>query len=95
MARYCQNVLGYKESRKHSSPHIRTAVRIAVIYDHLVHRKPIKQMIQEYGVNYSTIRHILAQYYLFGRVQVRQFKYKGSFDNDFRRSIFESPSGNL
>ena len=31
-------------------------------------------MIQKYGVNQSTIRHILAQYYLFGRTESLKFK---------------------
>ena len=39
-------------------------------------------MIRDHEVNYSTIRHILAQYYLFGRTEGRKFKYKGKFDQD-------------
>ena len=38
-------------------------------------------MVQEHAVNYSTIRHILAQYYLFGRTEARKYKYKGRFLN--------------
>ena len=37
-------------------------------------------MIRDHDVNYSTIRHILAQYYLFGRAEGRKFKHKGKFD---------------
>ena len=36
--------------------------------------------------NYSTIRHILLQYYLYGRTDVRKFRQKGSFyDQEFSK----------
>ena len=35
-------------------------------------------MIKEYQVNYSSIRHILMLYYLFGRVDQRKFKLRSS-----------------
>lgn len=47
-----------------------------------MHRKGVRDMISEYNVNYSTIKHILAQYYLFGRIEGRKFKYRGAFGTD-------------
>lgn len=49
-------------------------MRIAIIFDHAVHRKIVKRIIRDHGINYSTLRHILIQYYLFGRTDVRKFR---------------------
>ena len=72
--RYNHNVLGYRFSRRNICPLLDTEKRIAIIYDHIIHRLNIKQLIKDYQVNYSTIRHILAQYLLYGRTEVRKFK---------------------
>ena len=52
-----------------------------------MHRKLVRDMVKEYGVNYSTIWHIIAQYYLFGRVQGRKFKSKGSKASEGHHTI--------
>ena len=60
---------------------IDTTKRVAIIYDHLILKKSVKQIIDEYDVNYSTVRHILMQYYLFGRTDIRKFRLdKCQFD---------------
>ena len=46
-------------------------------------------MIQKYGVNYSTLRRILATYYLFGLVQRRKFKINRMYLEEYQ-TIFES-----
>ena len=61
-------MLGYRSQRSRNRQLIGTAKRVAIIYDHAIHGKGIREMILEYEVNYSTIRHILMLYYLFGRV---------------------------
>ena len=48
--------------------------RVAIIYDHAIHKKPVKQIIQDHNLNYSTVRHILLQYFLFGRTDIRKFR---------------------
>lgn len=53
---------------------IDTPKRVAIIFDHLIHKKSARQIIQDHGTNYSTVRHILMQYYLFGRTDVRKFR---------------------
>ena len=55
-------MLGYRQERSRNRLSVTTAKRVAIIYDHVVHAKGIRQMILEYGVNYSTIRHILMLY---------------------------------
>ena len=34
----------------------------------------MKQIIQDHAINYSTLRHVLIQYYLFGRTDIRKFR---------------------
>ena len=72
--KYRTQVLGYRKERSTQFQKVDTALRIAVIFEHAVHRKPVKQIIRDHQVNYSTLRHILIQFYLFGRVDVRKFR---------------------
>ena len=39
----------------------------------------INDLIDKYGVNYNTLRHIIRQYSDFGRTNVRNFKINKSF----------------
>ena len=48
--------------------------RIHILYDHLYHRKSLRELIRDHSINYSSLRHILAQYFLFGRIEARKFK---------------------
>ena len=60
--------------------------RIAFIYDHLIHRKKFNELIDEYKINYSTMRHVLAQYYIFGRTNIRKYKIKYSESNQKKQT---------
>ena len=71
---YRQSVLGYRKARKSNLSMIDSAKRIAIIYDHAVHKKPVKQIIKDHLLNYSTVRHILLQYSLYGRTDIRKFR---------------------
>ena len=42
----------------------------------MFHKKTIRELIHDHKVNYSTVRHVLAQYYLFGRTEARRFQHK-------------------
>lgn len=66
--------LGYKKCRSGVFSIVDTAKRVAVIFDHTIHKKPVKKIITDHAINYSTLRHILIQYYLFGRTDVRKYK---------------------
>ena len=72
--KYSKNVLGYKLDRDGKSKLVCLKKRLNILYDHLIHHKSIRELIREHSVNYSTLRHILAQYYLFGRIEGRKFK---------------------
>ena len=71
-----QSMLGYKKERQTNNVKVDQAARVAVIYDHSIHKKSVKQIIKDHGVNYSTVRHILLQYYLFGRTDIRKFRHQ-------------------
>ena len=78
-------MLGYRNARNSNVPWVDTALRVANVYDHVVHRKGVRQIIRDRATNYSTIRHILLQYYLFGRTDTRKFRQKGQFyDEQFQ-----------
>ena len=47
---------------------------MAIIYDNLVHGKSVLQLIQEYGMNYSTIKHVLLQYHKHGKTDIRKYR---------------------
>ena len=66
--------------------------RIAIIYDHVVHKKPLIDMLHQYKVNYSTLRYILTAYYLFGRVECQRQRQRldGNLPNDSQ--MFQKPS---
>ena len=80
---YSQNVLGYRAQRSERFKLVDSSKRMAILFDNMYHRKSVKDLIKEHHVNYSTVRHILAQYYLFGRTEGRKFKQKPS--NDFSK----------
>ena len=44
-AKYNQKVLGYRDKRTQVRQLIDTSKRVNIIYDHVVHRKDIRQMI--------------------------------------------------
>lgn len=67
-------MLGYRKERCTQFQKVNTALRIAIIFEHAVHAKPVKKIIKDHQVNYSTLRHILIQFYLFGRVDVRKYR---------------------
>ena len=71
---YRTQFLGYKKQRGADFKKVDQDMRIAIIFDHAVHRKIVKRIIRDHGINYSTLRHILIQYYLFGRTDVRKFR---------------------
>ena len=48
--------------------------RIDIIYDNKVHNIQINELIEKYGINYNTVRHIVLQYTESGRTDVRNFK---------------------
>ena len=45
-----------------------------MIYDSVVHCSTIIELARKYGYNYSTIRHIILQYHLSGKIDQRKFK---------------------
>ena len=53
---------------------ISTTKRISIIYDSVVHCSTIIELTRKYGYNYSTIRHIILQYHLSGKIDIRKFK---------------------
>ena len=68
---------GNRLERAIAKVQVTTSKRIEVIYAHLIHEKSVRQIIKDCHVNYSTVRHILLQYYLYGRVDVRKFRLRG------------------
>lgn len=74
MTRYNRSVLRYRENRLQSRQSLSAATRVAIIYDNLIHKKQILELIGKYSMNYSTIRHLLLQYYLCGKTDMRKFK---------------------
>lgn len=71
---YRQAKLGYGNARPATAAKVDTAKRVAIIFDHSVHKKTVKQIIRDHAINYSTLRHVLIQYYLFGRTDIRKFR---------------------
>ena len=74
---YGLKVLGYRAERTLKNTPVDKNKRINILYDHLQHKKSIRDLIRDHAINYSTLRHILAQYYLFGKTEARKFKDKG------------------
>ena len=74
---YQRTTLGYREERRSVCPHIDGQARISLLFDFKVHKMSIKQLVPKYHMNYLTIRHILAQYYMFGLVQQRKYRMDG------------------
>ena len=73
-AKYSQAILSYRERRSESRVSFQTQTRVALIYDNLVHGKSVLELIQEYGINYSTIKHVLTQYYKHGKTDIRKYR---------------------
>ena len=71
---YNRSKLGYREQRSESRMNISKEQRIQIIYDSVVHKKSVLQLVQEYSINYCTIRHLLLQYHLCGKTSMRKFK---------------------
>ena len=51
-----------------------TALRIAIIYDCVVHGIGIMDLVKKHQINYCTVRHILLQYQLSGKTDIRKYK---------------------
>lgn len=83
---YRQSKLGYGTERNATATKVDTAKRVAIIFDHTVHRKTVKQIIRDHAINYSTLRHVLIQYYLFGRTDIRKFRLSKSELEAFERA---------
>lgn len=47
---------------------------MAIIFDSIIHKKTILELVRIHGQNYSTIRHLLLQYHLCGKTDMRKFK---------------------
>ena len=74
--------------RGHVCAPIDAAKRISIIYNFKVHGMTIKDLATLHGLNYCTIRHIVAQYEMFGRTNQRRFrlefpKSEGAPDKQF------------
>ena len=65
-ARRKRNQKGYKR--------VDLQTRIDIIYDNQVQNIMINDLIDKYGINYNTIRHIILQYTESGRTDVRNLK---------------------
>ena len=51
-----------------------SALRTAIIYDNVVHGIGIMNLVKKHHINYSTIRHILLQYQVSGKTDIRKYK---------------------
>ena len=71
---YKQRILGCRSQRLHGRHTIASEVRIAIIYDSLVHSMNMIELVQKHRINYSSIRHILLQYGQSGKTDVRKYK---------------------
>ena len=49
------------------------AERISIIYDHLIHRVPLKHIRDQADVNYNSVRHIIHSYKKTGRTNKKNF----------------------
>ena len=78
MGEYNQTILGYKYQKNSNGSRMDSAKRISILYDYAVHKMNIRQLISKHQVNYSSMRHVLALYCLFGRVEARKFKIRHS-----------------
>ena len=48
--------------------------RLNIIYDFKIHNQTVPMLVSKYGVNYNTIRKILHNYNLFGRIRFKKYK---------------------
>ena len=72
MASYNRRILGYRNKRNESRVCYTKEVRLSILYDHFVHKKSVRDLIHDYGINYSSIKHILLQYIKYGKTDVRK-----------------------
>ena len=71
---YNWNVLGYQKYRQEQRQSMSTATRISIIYDSVVHQMTLIEMIAKYQYNYSTLRHLILQFHLNGKTDLRKYK---------------------
>ena len=67
-------------------------MRLDIIYDSQVHNIQINDLIEKYGINYNTIRHIIHQYTESGRTDVRNFKRNSKHANGLNAGDKDSDS---
>ena len=66
-----------KRKRKpHAYNRVRICDRIEILYDSQVHNMDLKELQEKYSLNLNTLRHMVDQHYIFGRVDSHKYKRK-------------------